>query len=189
MRTRPAVLFAILFAVSGSFATSSRAQAQPQATPPAPVPAQILSAKTVFIANGGGELDPNTGRYGDFSGGPDRAYNEFYASLKTFPRYELVAAPAGADLVMEISFVEIPVTAYVEKGGGTPSAADAKLHLVILDPKTHTTLWAITEYVGGAILQSNREKNFNQAMGRIVADLQALTSSTPPTAVATPSAN
>ena len=37
-----------------------------------------------------------------YSGGPDRAYNEFYAAMKTWGRYELVAAPRDADLVFEI---------------------------------------------------------------------------------------
>ncbi len=185
MRTRPAVLFAFLCAMSGAFAASSRARAQ--ATPPAPIPSQILSAKNIFISNGGGASDPYTGRYGDFSGGPDRAYNEFYAALKTFPKYALVSAPADADLVFEISFSEFPVQ--VEAGKGTVTQADAKFHLLILDPKTHTTLWTIAEYVGGALLEGNREKNFDQAMGRIVADLQALTSSTPPTAAPAPAAN
>jgi hypothetical protein len=68
--------------------------------PPAPIPAQILTAKKVFIANGGGDES----RYDTawFSGGPDRAYNQFYAAMKTWGRYELVAAPGDADLVFEI---------------------------------------------------------------------------------------
>ncbi|MGA7852344.1 MAG: hypothetical protein WCA15_03395 [Candidatus Acidiferrales bacterium] len=173
MRTRPAVLFAFLFALSGAFAASSRAQAAAAA----PVPPQILSAKNIFISNGGGASDPYTGRYGDFSGGPDRAYNDFYAALKTFPKYTLVSAPSDADLVFEISFSEFPVQAAA--GKETVTVADAKFRLIILDPKTHMTLWTITEYVGDAILEGNREKNYVQAMGRVVADLQALTSATP----------
>jgi hypothetical protein len=187
MRTRPAVLFAFLFAISGAFAASSQARTQPQATPSAPVPQQILSAKNIFVSNGGGASDPYTGRYGDFSGGPDRAYNDFYAALKTFPKYTLVSAPAGADLVLEISFTEFPVQQ--EAGKGTNTVADAKFRLVILDPKTHMSLWTITEYVGGAILEGNREKNYAQAMGRVVADLQALTSATPPSPAPPPAAN
>jgi hypothetical protein len=178
MRTRPAVLFAFLFVITGAFAASSQAQPQPQATPSAPIPPQILSAKNIFIGNGGGASDPYTGRYGDFSGGPDRAYNDFYAALKTFPKYTLVSAPADADLVFQISFSEFPVQAVA--GKETVTVADAKFRLAILDPKTHMTLWTITEYVGGAILESNREKNYVQAMGRVVADLQALTSTVPP---------
>ncbi|MGA7223993.1 MAG: hypothetical protein WBX16_14115 [Candidatus Acidiferrales bacterium] len=187
MCTRPAVLFAFVFVLSGAFAVSSRAQTQSQASAAAPVPAQILSAKNVFISNGGGASDPYTGRYGDFSGGPDRAYNELYAALKTFPKYTLVSAPSDADLVFDISFSEFPVQQEASKGSTT--VADAKFRLVVLDPKTHMTLWTITEYAGGAILEGNREKNYVQAMGRVVADLQALTSSTPPGAAAAPVTN
>ena len=179
MRTSPAVLFAILLAASAAFAPSSRARAQPHAPATAPVPPQILSAKNIFISNGGGASDPYTDRYGEFSGGPERAYNEFYAALKTFPKYTLVAAPADADLVFEISFSEFPAPSDSSKG--TVTLADAKFRLLILDPKTHVTLWTVTEYAGGALLEGNREKNYVQAMGRIVADLQALTSGAPAT--------
>jgi len=46
---------------------------------------------------------------------------------------------------------------------------------VIIDPKTHITLWNITEYVQGAMLLGNRDKNFDQAMTTVVARLKALT--------------
>ncbi len=178
MSTRPAVLFAFLFAISGSFAPASRAQTQAPA--PAPVPAQILSAKTIFIGNSGTEGDPNTGRSGEFSGGPDRPYNEFYTAMKMLPRFALVPAPADADLVFEISFLELPVAGGVVNGGSTPNTADAKFRLVILDPKTRVVLWTFVEYVAGAMLQGNRDKNFEQALGRIIADIQSLASSAPP---------
>jgi hypothetical protein len=43
--------------------------------PPAPIPAQILTAKKIFIANGGGDESLYDTAW--FSGGPDRAYNHF----------------------------------------------------------------------------------------------------------------
>src|SRR6266576_6551887 len=66
----------------------------------APIPGQILTANKGFIANGGG--DESRYEAASYSGGPDRAYNEFYAAIKTCGRYELVAAPGDADLVFEI---------------------------------------------------------------------------------------
>jgi hypothetical protein len=171
MCTRPAVLLAFLFVFFGIFVAGS---------PAAPVPPQIYSAKTVFISNAGGATDPYTGRYGDFSGSPDRAYDEFYDAMKTWPRYSLVSAPADADLIFEISFTEFPVPGDVTKTGSGPAVADAKFRLVILDPKTHVTLWTFTEYVGGALLEGNRDKNFDQALGRIVADIQSLAATAPP---------
>ena len=47
---------------------------------PAPIPTQILTAKKVFIANGGGDKSGYDAAM--YSGGPDRAYNEFYAAMK-----------------------------------------------------------------------------------------------------------
>src|SRR5882724_4612212 len=92
-----AVFIALTFSVL--LATILTAQ---QTANPAPVPTQILAAKKVFISNAGGDElfyeDPL------FDGGPDRAYNQFYASMKTSGRYELVGAPSDADLLLEIRF-------------------------------------------------------------------------------------
>jgi hypothetical protein len=44
--------------------------------------------------------------------------------------------------------------------------------LEIRDPKTNALLWAFTEHVHWAILQGNRDKNFDQALTRIVSDVQ-----------------
>ncbi len=43
--------------------------------------------------------------------------------------------------------------------------------LEIRDPKTNALLWGFTEHVQWAILQGNRNKNFDQASARIVADV------------------
>jgi len=48
----------------------------------APIPAQISAAKRVFVANAGGD-SPST-EDPLFAGGPDRAYNQFYAAMKTW---------------------------------------------------------------------------------------------------------
>jgi len=131
--------------------------AQPQsAAGAAPVPAPIVSAKRVFISNAGGRCDPSTSAY--FKGGPNRAYNQFTAALKGWGRYELVAAPADAELALEITF-SCPLeegTKVLSGARGAPSF-DPQLRLAILDVKTHITLWGITEHVAMALLQSNRE--------------------------------
>jgi len=57
-----------------------------------------------------------------------------------------------------------------------------QLRLVIIDPKTHVTLWNVTEYVRGAVLLGNRDKNFDQAMNTVVARLKGLTAPPSPTA-------
>ena len=168
MPTRPALLFALCFALSCAFAVAAPAQAQE--SPSAPVPAQLVTAGKIFISNAGGDIDPNTRRLGEFAGLPIRPYNEFYAAMKSWGRYQIVSTPSDADLVFEISFS-------ISLGSG---GADAKFHLVIIDPKTHVTLWAFTEYIENAILGSNREKHFEQGMESIVADAKSLSTFSAP---------
>jgi hypothetical protein len=78
---------------------------QQQPTDAAPVPAQIMAAKKVFVSNAGEERNPAGDL--DFSGGPDRAYNQFYAAIKNWGQYEVVATPADADLVLEIRLAAV----------------------------------------------------------------------------------
>ena len=89
---------------------------QSKAVPTAPIPPQILAAKKVFIANAGG--DEMTGDDQRFSGGPDRAYNEFYAAMKSWGRFEIVNSPADADLLLEIKQY---VSAVTPTGRGSSS--------------------------------------------------------------------
>lgn len=56
----------------------------------------------------------------------------------------------------------------------TVTPAMGHIRLVVLDPKTNVTLWTILEYAQGAVLEGNREKNFNLAMNAVVDRLKAL---------------
>jgi hypothetical protein len=149
-----------------------------QSTPPAPVPAQILTAKRVFISNGGED------RYSYdeplFDGGPDRTYNQFYAAMKNLARYELVGTPAEADLFFEICFTT-PVQYRGNEHGLLDSQfrQDPQFRLVIRDPRTNAILRGVTEHAEWAILQSNRNKNFDKAMSKLVSDVQVLTQPAP----------
>jgi hypothetical protein len=152
---------------------SALAADQAKPAPPAPIPAQILEAKKVFVANAGGD-DPSPDDP-ELSGDPDRAYNQFYAAMKTWGRYELVSAPADADLWFEIRFTMPPATRAVFKGDTVGTAPfDPQVRLVIRDPKTNAILWGFTEHVAWAILKGNRDKNFDLALARIVSDVQRL---------------
>ena len=138
---------------------------------PAPVPAQISAAKKVFVSNAGQEVNPRAGVLGKYTGGPDRTYNQFYAAMKGWGKYDLVASPGGADLVVEISFLQPIVWVNLVDSGPRD---DAHFRLVVLDPKSRILLWAFTEHVEWANLQSNRDKNFDEALQKIVKDLQGL---------------
>ncbi len=144
---------------------SALVAASSQPAPPAPVPGQILAAKKIFVGNAGAD----SGYFPElpFSGEPERAYNTFYAAMKTWGHYQLVGAPSDADLLMEIRLKIL--------GRGQPSYWDGEFRLTIREPQTNALLWTIVEPVDDALLQSNRDKNFDQALARIVADLQRLT--------------
>jgi len=145
--------------------------AESKEVPPGAVPTQISSARKVFIANGG-EDQPYGGYI--FSGGPERAYDEFFAGMKASGLYQLVESPADADLILEIEFT-VPRSGprlSQQEFGDVPY--DPQFRLAIRDPKTNALLWTIIEHVQWAVLQSNHDKNFDLSAARIVTDVQAL---------------
>jgi hypothetical protein len=159
----------------------SRAQ-DPKELRPAPLPTQIFTATKVFVSNAGEDT------LGEYSGGPDRAYNQLYAALNGWGRYELVRAPADAELVFEISFATRIVGEKVSGGGAgnTPVSSnlvkDPQFRLAIRDLKTHVLLWTFTEHAQSALLQGNRDKNFDQAMAALVNDIRNVAGQPAPTA-------
>jgi hypothetical protein len=135
--------------------------------PAAPVPPQIAAAKKIFISNVGGESFETVFEQVVFNGGPDRPYNQFYDAMKKWGQRELVSSPSEADLVFEISWI------LTDTGLGRLPVL-GQLRLVMLDPHTHVTLWTINEYVRGAVLLGNRDKNFDIAMNVIVNRAQTM---------------
>jgi hypothetical protein len=156
-----------LFSLAILLSPLSVAQTKPA---PAPVPAQILSAKKIFIANAGGdemgEEDPI------FSGGPARAYNQFYAAVKSWGRFEIVGSPAEADLLLEIR-QEVQTVSL----GGKLGASDTPLFgLTIRDPKTNTLLWGFHVHSKFGVGQGNSDRNFDEAIDRLISNLRAVVS-------------
>ena len=135
--------------------------------PTAPVPAQIVTGRKAFVSNLG--ADTSLILPDHYSGGPERAYNQFYAALKSWGRYELVAVPTDADLILALSWVAPigPTDVFQGRGG---SVLDPQFRLAIVDPRTQTVLWAFTEHLkaGGG----THDQGFDRAMARIVDDLK-----------------
>jgi hypothetical protein len=166
--------FCLAFTILASLPLLNAQKSKEPPPAPAPVPAQIAAARKVFISNAGGESFETVIDQIVFNGGPDRPYNQFYAAVKDWGRCEIVSSPSDADLILEIS--------WVLSDTGLRLPVLGQLRLVVIDPKTHVTLWNLTEYVRGAILLGNRDKNFDQAMTTIVNRLKILMV---PTAAAT----
>ena len=119
----------------------------------APVPPQILSAKSIFVSNGGG-----SNYFNMFTGGPDRAYNTLYAMLQQSNRYQLVSTPAQADLIFEIRSIAPSVST------GDTIGYNPQLILNILDPKTSTVLWTTSDNVRALGRQKSRDRGFDQSV-------------------------
>ena len=155
-------------------------------------PEQLFTAKKVFILNAGGEENPvqATWTRRGYSGGPDRAYNQFFAAMKSWRHFELVQAPADADLVFEIEYADLFVWEQVKpprihtpsdgthRGDSSPGFLEQvespQVSLTIRDPKTRETLWTFTETIGAAALQSNRNRNFDRSVSALVKDVRKL---------------
>jgi hypothetical protein len=141
----------------------------------APVPSLMVNAKKIFISNAGADsgLFPHP-----FSGDPDRAYNQFYADLTSWGRYQIVNSPAEADLVFELqlSAPNGPSNADKSKGASDPLPM---FRLVIYDRPTHYVLWALTESVEPAEKQKTHDHNFDEALANLVLDAGRLTKSLP----------
>ena len=149
------------------FALTLGGTAQQAKSPaPAPIPPQILAAHKVFVSNGGGESFEAVIGQTVFDGGLDRPYNQFYEAMKDWGRYELVSSPSDADLVFEVSW------ALSDTGLKLPVLG--QIRVLVIDPKTHITLWVFTQYVRGAMLLGNRDKNFDVAMTTVVNHMKLL---------------
>jgi len=170
-RFRTVVLSFILAALQICF---SVAQSKPVPAPSAPIPPQILAAKKVFIANAGGDemanYDPR------FSGSPDRSYNEFYAAVKSWGRFEIVISPAEADLLLE---VRQSVSGGAASGTGGSSLVP-QFRLKIRDARTNALLWGFNIHGAFGLGQAESDRNFDQAINRLVTRFQTLV--TPPAA-------
>ena len=125
----------------------------------APVPTPLVNGKKVFVSFDLGDVLAFPSVY---SGGPERAYSEFYADMKQWGHFQLVLDPQDADLIFSIRFVE---------GGGLTWP---QIRLVISDAKTHVTLWGFVEQIDGAFFKKHRDQAFSNAVMWTVNDLQEL---------------
>jgi hypothetical protein len=149
-------------------------QAQIQANPPltakandAPVPAQIGAAARVFILNPGEDTT-------HAKDGAAEVYNEAYAAMKSWGRYELVPDAAHADLIVE------------------PSVAGTLARLTILDPGTQAVLWGLTVDVGTTKLQGQNKTVHKAAVALVNSfhrlDARAAAAAKPASSVPAPAA-
>src|SRR5271169_3543510 len=179
MRNATASKLLLILCAALLFVSGAGAQTPPPPPPQlAPVPPALLNAKTAFISNAGADsgLFPHP-----FSGDPDRPYNQFYAAMQSWGRYQLVADPSEADVVFELQLIAPPGPSSGNKVNGASDPVPM-FRLVIYDRKTHYVLWALTESIPIAVLQKTHDNNFDGALSALTADLKRVTSAPAATA-------
>lgn len=135
---------------------------QPDSATSGPVPPQIASAHTIFVSNGGG-----SNFFDAFTEGPNRGYNQLYADLRQWGRYQIVDSPSQADLIFEIRSVASAIDTSGPHGTGSV-IYNPQLILRILDSKTNAVLWTTTANVRAAGGQASRDKGFDESVAVLV---------------------
>jgi hypothetical protein len=125
----------------------------------APIPDPLLKGKKAFISYELGDVTSFPSRY---SGGPERAYSEFFKDMKAWGRYEIVMNPKDADVIFAIRFVD------------PPDIPKPQIRLGIMDPTTHASLWGFVEEIDFAFRKKSRDADFSDTVQLLVADVQAL---------------
>ena len=168
----------VVMAPASPIAARQQPQQQSQQqldVPAAPIPPAIFSAKKVFISNAGADsgLFPHP-----FSGSQERVYNQFYAAMQNWGRYDLVGDPNEGDLVFEIrlSAPNGPTNPDKAKGASDPLPI---ARLEILDRKSHYVLWTVTESVSIAWFQKSHDRNLDDALSALLVSVQKLAKSAP----------
>ncbi len=82
----------------------------------------------------------------------------FYSELQQSNRYQLVSAPAQADIIFEIRAIA-PAVGDVDSFGYNP-----QLILNIRDAKTSALLWSTSANVRAAGTQKHRDQGFDQSV-------------------------
>jgi hypothetical protein len=120
-----------------------------------------LTAKKIFISNGGEEPGSNA---------KGHAYDQFYAAMKKFGRYEIVDSPSESDVVFEIR-----ATVHSQVSSGN-TVLITYLNLTILDPKTRIVLWTKAEDLccGFSLKNTNLSDSFDKGMKKIMRDVEDL---------------
>jgi hypothetical protein len=148
-------------------ALTAQRKSAPVNSSQAPVPTPILQAKTAFISF---ELGSTASFPGVYSGGPERAYDEFYQGMQQWGRYQLVSDPKQADLVFAIRYVD----------------TGPYLRLQISDPQNGVSLWGFEEQIKSTGFKKTRDTGFDTAVAQIISDVKQLVAPNGPATPAQP---
>ena len=138
-----------------------------------PIPPELAHPGAIFIANGNSDI----ARFSyTFTGASSRAYVEFFNALKASGAYRLVPQPDMADLVIDVRTSSRSIFGY---NGGDNSMSQPCLRLTIVDRRTDIPIWSMIQPINFALFHKNRDKEFDHAMQRLVAEFEAFSNATP----------
>jgi hypothetical protein len=129
-------------------------------------PSSIGAVPRVFLSSTG-----NAYEMGRFTfDWPALPYNMLYAALQNTGRFQLVMAPAQAELIFEIHYADPERNIYIgtSDGSATPEYEDydsPQIKLVVWNSATRAVLLVTTEYVGN--------DSFEQAIASLVDKVEA----------------
>jgi hypothetical protein len=149
------VATAVMIAVLCPLGLVAQRKSAPVNASQAPVPTLVLQAKTAFISF---ELGDTASFPGFYSGGPERAYDEFYQGMQQWGRYQLVSDPKDADIVFAIRYVD----------------SGPYLRLQITDPHNGISLWGFEEQIKSTGFKKTRDAGFDTAVVQVVNDVRQL---------------
>ena len=159
------LLMSLPVMAQGQFGRSDRSSAEVGINNlQAPVPDPILMGKKAFISYEVGDV---TAFPGSYSGGPERAYGEFYTQMKAWGRYELVSDPKDADVVFAVRFVD------------PPAIPHPQIRVGVMDAKARVSLWGFVEEVDFAFFKKHRDQAFTATVNLLVKDVQTLVTGGP----------
>lgn len=151
------------YVMFGASLASSCLQAQ-TAPATAPLPTLLSNTHSIFIGNAGDQQNADC----------LRAYNGFYTGIDALHKFQLVTDPAQADMIVELHYE-------ISLAGSRVSGNDSsrQFRAVLIDAKTHTVVWALTEQSNYATLQKNRDKNLDTVVAALVSDFSSSVSTQP----------
>ncbi len=137
----------------------------------APVPDPIVKGKRAFISY---EMGDVTAFPSSYSGGPERAYGEFYTQMKAWGRYELVSDPKDADVIFAVRFVD------------PPAISHPQIRVGVMSANGRVSLWGFVEEVDFAFFKKHRDQAFTATVKTLVGDVQDLVKTGAPEITAQP---
>jgi bifunctional ADP-heptose synthase (sugar kinase/adenylyltransferase) len=159
--------------ISLSLLSQSAFAANKKVAPEAPMPALIVRSHKVFLANAGGST---------------LAFDEFYAQIKSWGRYQLVGSPSEAEIVLELTYAVVDQGEHVWSSTSAYSGktrvhsareTSRELQLSIYDAKNKDLLWATTDNPR-ARFGNHQEEELVRSADRLSGDLRIRVEAAPP---------